>query len=220
MAAASEAVDQTCSTGTAKSQRSSCSYSTLLLPAWCPALWVQRFKPLLEFPSARLSISGGRQVGRVHHPTAAATQLLMKGNAFTWRNVNLTKPPCSVLSNKTCSARWYTQVVYRRSEMQAGPSCCRTQEQVSVQQQVFQLPLLTNISLGCWKAENNWADLPLDAPLLRHIVGHHKGLPLLPCPGTASTCSDSRNLKLGALLSLQWWNHATSSFCLQKKHLP
>lgn len=51
-----------------------------------------------------LSISRGRQVGRVGHPTTGAIQFLMKGNAFTWRNANLTKLPCSVLSNKRCAA--------------------------------------------------------------------------------------------------------------------
>ena len=89
-----------------------------LLPARCPALWAQRFKPFSEFPAVGLGISGGRQVGRVGHPAAGAAQLLMKGNAFTCRHVNLTEPPCSVPSNKPCSARRYTQVACRRAEMQ------------------------------------------------------------------------------------------------------
>lgn len=89
-----------------------------LLPARCPALWAQRFKPLSEFPTIGLGTSRGRQVGRVGHPAAGTAQLLMKGNAFTWRNVNLQSPPCSVLSNKPCTARRYTQVVYRKADMQ------------------------------------------------------------------------------------------------------
>lgn len=126
-----------------------------------------------------------------------------------WKNVHLTKP-CSVLSCKPCSARWCTQELYRRDEMQhvafplaeAGLSQCRTQAQVQEwTTQLLLLPPLGSCSF-LWAAEMHPGWLLLDAPL-RHSCPAWRA-PLTPMlRDHVPTCSNSRNVKPCALLS---WN--------------
>lgn len=70
MAAASKAVDQTCTTGTEET-------NPLILPA---GVWQQRFKPFSELPSAGHQQSQAGEKGG--HPAAGIAQVLKKGECF------------------------------------------------------------------------------------------------------------------------------------------